>query len=574
MDQSPWQLRLFGTFELQRDGAPIDVFGARRDEQVLAYLAVKAPTPLSRDAIASDLWPEVDSATARKNLSFNLFALKKRLADHGLDDPVEEQRKNLRISSSLGVDAMSFGEYLAGAAVTSSAAERVILLEQAASMYGGGLLPGLDFPWLTPHRMRFESLFRDTMSLLAEATYSDTAMRGLIQHIPPTAWQTAPHRRQHSEAGVPSPVELQLPPPGMIDLAEVAAFAREAEAGMQAPEGRGAWVNQVAQRQPEVEAALRRALETENFEAAFGIAVPLWRYWYLRSSPEVGQRWLELLLDAPYTPPVEVRARALHASGTLANYAGRRHIARSSLEQAVSIWRQLDNAAELLRSLTNLAITLYGLDNLDVAREVYAQCIALAEGLGKSSDLVVILGNAALCEIQRGDAEAARGLLERRLLLLGGEDAKPGAALATTLAQLAAVELLEGNLDAAETRAGEASGLFTAAGDDRGRALGDRLLGRVAYNRGDMRRAQELMEESVKVARASNSLWELGSSLGYLAVVLEADGQEQAAASTMWHAVTVLRATGDRGAIQRFKTEIEVIKKGRGGNAPPALGAL
>lgn len=580
MPPPPHHLRLLGAFDLLRDGAAVDVFGARKEEQLLAYLAVKAPTSLSRDAIAADIWPESDAATARKNLSFNLFALNKRMAEHRLDSPVDDQRKNLAISSSLEIDAMRFGEYLAQAAVTSSVAERVILLDQAASLYGGGLLPGLEFPWLTPHRDRLEALFQSTMRLLAESTTDNPALRGLIAHIPPAAWQSAQNRVQPLN---PSARSL-LPPSGsparagarsldlaaLPDLAALAMFAREAEAGLQSPTDRNAWLNRVAAREPEIEAALQQAIAAHDYAAALAIAVPLWRYWYLRQKSAVGHRWLAALLGAPYTPPEDVYAHALHACGTLAYFAGQRHAARGSLEAAIAIWQRRGDDVERLKSLTNLAIDLYGLDDLNSAHVQYAQCIALAEALDRPAELGVILRNATLCAIRLGDAPAARRMLERQLQLLGGDQAPDGATKAHVLANLAAVALLENDWPTAEARATEAQAMFTAAADDRGRSLGARLLGRVAYNRGELRQAQAFMEAAVSAARACNALPELGSSLGYLAIVLEAQGHEQPAASTMWHAVAVLRSTGDRGAINRFKAEIDVLKRSRGGDTAPA----
>jgi tetratricopeptide (TPR) repeat protein len=529
------------------------------------------PTPSSREAVATNLWPETDPSTARKNLSFNLFMLKKRLSEVGIDDAVEEHRKTLRVAPTIDIDAVTFGEDLAAAATTSSVTDRVIHLEHAVGLYGAGLLPDMDYAWLAPQQARFESLFRDTISLLARTTQTDSSMQGIIEHIPPTAWQTVARRSGlNKPATAPIPPVPEVPLPAIVDLPALVAFAREAETGLRSEVDRARWLDRIAERQPQIEAAVRRVFEEREYAIGFGILVPLWRYWQLRGDAGVAQRWLQTLLAAPYSPPVRDHARALHAAGTLAYYSGQRQLAKETLSKAIAIWQRLDDAGETLRSLTNLAIAQYGLGELDEAHETYAQCIGLAEGLGKEAELGTALINAAICEIGRGDAAQGRSYLERRLALLGGEQAPPSVAMAVTMAHLASIELLEGNLAPAAARAAQAKRISESLGDDRGRALAARLLGRIAYHQGELAGAETLMAEAVAAARESNSLWELGSSLGYLSIVLEAAGKVQVAASTMWHAVTVLRATGDAGSIDRFTAELAAVKESRGGGTSPA----
>lgn len=573
--QSLWQLRLLDTFELQRDGSSVDVFGSRREEQLLAYLSVRSPTPVGRDIAAADLWPESDGPTARKNLSFNLFVLKNRLAKVGADELIQERRKTLRLAPALEIDAIAFAEYLAAAVATSSVAERVILLERATALYGGGLLPGMNAPWLAPHQARFESLFNQTLELLASSVQADKTLHSLILDIPSTAWQTAGRVFAPAPAQpLPQPAEevATTATPKAVDWTELGAFAAAAEVGLGKSEEKAKWLEDIGRQEGEIEAALRSAFEDQNFAGALGVAVGLWRYWYFKGTAGTGQRWLERLLAAPYTPSPRERAQALHAMGTLSYYAGKRHAARKALEEAVVLWSELDDAAELLRSLTNLGIALFGIGDLDAAAAAYAQGLALAESLEKTNALDTILGDAALCEIRRLDAPAARGLLLRRLALLGGEEASQDGRLASTYAHLATVELMEDRFAEAQAQARKAARIYQVVGDARGQALAERLLGRVAYQQGQLKSAEEHMGEAARLARTTNSLWELGTSLGYLAVVLEASGRESLAASTMWHAVTLLRAAGDVGAIERFQAEIQNIKQGRGAVTPALFG--
>lgn len=562
---SLWKLQLLSAFELHHDGEAVDFFGGRRDEQVLAYLAVEAPTSVPRENVAAALWPDVENATARKHLSFNLFFLKKRLAELGMAEPVEDRRKRLAINPSIAIDAVGFSQILAAAAATSSSAERVVYLQRAVGMYGAGLLPGLEFPWLTPHQDRFEKLFQETLSLLARTTQSDEAVRGLIQHIPPTAWQAA-GRAAPSELPRPAaqgPAGAALRPLPTLDPVALAAFARQAEAGLRLPAERAEWERRVASREREIEAALQAALDAQAYDQALAIAVPLWRYWHLRGASRTGYGWLRAILHSPYSPPAGEHARALHAAGTLAFYAGRRHAALDTLTEAVGAWRALGDAPGLLRSLINLGNTLLGLDEIDAASEAFIEAIALAEALDDGLDLITVLFSAAACEIRRGNAAGARAHLSRRLALVDGLEGSNPRLRAQTLAHLGSAEILAGEPEPAEAHAREALGLYREAADLPGQSLAERILGHIAFSRDELALAEGHMQQSVAHARASGSLWELGSALGYLAFVQEAAGKEEATA-TMWHATVALQASGDATAAERIVGEVEAIRRARG----------
>src|SRR4051812_20074114 len=73
-------LRLLGTFEVARDGAPVDLSPLRpRVRSVLQYLALHADAYVHRDVLAALLWPESDLETGRRGVQVAVSALRSLL---------------------------------------------------------------------------------------------------------------------------------------------------------------------------------------------------------------------------------------------------------------------------------------------------------------------------------------------------------------------------------------------------------------------------------------------------------------------------------------------------------------
>ena len=61
-------LRLLGPFQAMLDERPITGIESNKVRALLAYLAVEADRPHSRDELIGLLWPEQPDVTARANL--------------------------------------------------------------------------------------------------------------------------------------------------------------------------------------------------------------------------------------------------------------------------------------------------------------------------------------------------------------------------------------------------------------------------------------------------------------------------------------------------------------------------
>lgn len=80
-------LSLLGPFQILLDGQPVSGFAYQKARALLAYLAVEADRPHSRDTLVGLLWPDLPDTAARTNLRQALADLRKVLNDGETQPP-------------------------------------------------------------------------------------------------------------------------------------------------------------------------------------------------------------------------------------------------------------------------------------------------------------------------------------------------------------------------------------------------------------------------------------------------------------------------------------------------------
>jgi len=101
-------IRLLGAFELRAsDGRPLVVDSARV-RSLLAYLLLHADAPISRERLASTLWPESTDPQARTNLRHVLHTLRRVVP--GVDHRLRSTPSSLRWHSEPG-DTLDVTEF-------------------------------------------------------------------------------------------------------------------------------------------------------------------------------------------------------------------------------------------------------------------------------------------------------------------------------------------------------------------------------------------------------------------------------------------------------------------------------
>src|SRR6478736_2062277 len=140
-------------------GRPVRLPG--RHAQALFALLVLARRPRSREAIAADLWPDADGASAG-SLRQALWLVRQGLADAGFGAgavlDIEADTVGIRLDATIDLDVDRFE------AMTSDAHGA----EAAVDLYHGDLLEGLGHECFAAERERLSDRFEDALAIVAE----------------------------------------------------------------------------------------------------------------------------------------------------------------------------------------------------------------------------------------------------------------------------------------------------------------------------------------------------------------------------------------------------------------------
>lgn len=183
--RAPAHLRLLGTFDLTDGDGAVVTINSPRAQSLVAYLAVHRGMPTSRRQIAFLMWPDSSEAQARNNLRQLLYQLRLAWpdADPFLTAPTNELM--LRSGSGLVVDIDEYDEAVAVASAADHGSDPVGLrtvMERAAGLYRGELLPGSYEEWVAPHRERLAASHERILDGLIALLEQQGDYRAAIEH--------------------------------------------------------------------------------------------------------------------------------------------------------------------------------------------------------------------------------------------------------------------------------------------------------------------------------------------------------------------------------------------------------
>lgn len=206
-------ISLLGPFQATLHGQPVTGFESNRVRALLAYLAVEADSPHSRDRLAGLLWPEQSDKTAHDNLRQALANLRRAIGDHAALPPflhIARDHVQFNTTSDYHLDVMSFTRLLAACEEhvhRNPETCRVCMqwLQDAASLYRGDFLEHF-FPggegfeeWVLLQRERLHRLALDALYRLAgyherRGAY-EQAQRYAARQLALDPWREEAHRQ-------------------------------------------------------------------------------------------------------------------------------------------------------------------------------------------------------------------------------------------------------------------------------------------------------------------------------------------------------------------------------------------
>jgi DNA-binding SARP family transcriptional activator len=164
-------IRLLGQLEIRASGTGLRISG-RHGQALVALLALR-PRHRLRDAIAADLWPDLDGPSAAA-LRQALWVLRSTFTAAGLaaDDWLAADLDTLGLHQAVELD------------LDTDRFERLVLAddtddaEDAVGLYRGDLLDGLGHECFAAERERLSDLYEDLLATVAERRLEAGDVRG------------------------------------------------------------------------------------------------------------------------------------------------------------------------------------------------------------------------------------------------------------------------------------------------------------------------------------------------------------------------------------------------------------
>jgi predicted ATPase/DNA-binding CsgD family transcriptional regulator/DNA-binding XRE family transcriptional regulator len=275
-----------------------------------------------------------------------------------------------------------------------------------------------------------------------------------------------------------------------------AAVAAGSETGLVGTDAPG-WRHRLETSVVDLYAALTWADEHDDVDLGLDMSAALWRWWLASGRLAHGRSWVARFLARTSSRHDELAARALCSAAVLAAENGDYGSAVEHSEQALAIFGQLGLTSRMALAATVLGSAQRYLGDREGARRALQTALDLRE-LGDRRGMSVAINNMALVELDDGNLDQARELFEQSLAVkreLGEQRS-----IAIGLVNLADVLIKTQQWDAADAALGEAADL--TGGDPQLTGTIRTNQGTVAAHRRDFGAAAEHFRAAIAAAQA------------------------------------------------------------------------
>ncbi len=275
-----------------------------------------------------------------------------------------------------------------------------------------------------------------------------------------------------------------------------AAVAGSSETGLVGPDA-PSWRHRLETCVVDLYAALIWADEHDEVDLGLDMSAALWRWWLASGRLAHGRSWLARFLARAWSRHDELAARALCSAAVLAAENGDYAPAVEHSGQALAIFGQLGLTSRMALAATVLGSAQRYLGDRAGARRALQTALDLRE-LGDQRGISVAINNMALVELDDGNLDRARELFEQSLAIK--RELAEQRSISVGLVNLADVLIKTQQWNAADAALAEAVGL---TGDDPQLAGTIRTnQGMVAAHRRDFGAAAEHFRAAIAAAQA------------------------------------------------------------------------
>lgn len=313
------------------------------------------------------------------------------------------------------------------------------------------------------------------------------------------------------------------------------------------------WLGQFEAENDNLRVALGWSLENENeAEAGLRLAGILHWFWFARGQFSEGRGWLARLLDSSGDVAAETRAQALLTAGYMDCWQGEFASGRTSLEQALSLFRNLEDGRGIAFALHGLGFTAMGEGNAPLSRSLFEESLKAAREAHDMWLTSFALHFLAIVLTYQGNYAPASLYFEEGNLVLqqiGGH--KQG--LAFSLFHLARIARLQGDFPAARAHHAEGMQLFREVGDRRG----------IGYSLAGLAVLAAAQDELQRAARLSGAVASLQAVLGsFLEAPLQIEYEREMASVQSSLGEEMFQSAWKAGQAMTIEQAIEYALKG------------
>lgn len=329
-----------------------------------------------------------------------------------------------------------------------------------------------------------------------------------------------------------------------------------------APQGSGCssndWYDSLEEDQSNCLAALDCFLMQGHVEPALRMVVALWPFWEARGYWTGGREQLKRALSETAGADLAcARAKALYATGVLADAQGDYSAARTAFEEHLAIQRTANNPGALAAAMNNLGIVALRQGDYEAARAAYLEALEILRSMDSELSIAQCLNNLGHVAMAKGDYATARENYQGSLTIC--RRLRSARDMAWTLSNLGDVARELAQFTEADALYSQSLGLFREINDPAGLANCMSDLGNLAVLREQYPIAAQLYQESMVIFGDLGDKRGIARVLEGFATISSARGRAESALRLAGAATAVRNSLGlQRSRVQRLRLDASI----------------
>lgn len=209
------------------------------------------------------------------------------------------------------------------------------------------------------------------------------------------------------------------------------------------------WFKQLRAEQGNLRAAMEWSLSGRNApDLGMRMVAALGRFWYMGDAWKEGREWLNAAQAAiDETTPPAIRAAILMHLGDLEHAMAEYALGKRHLEEALDIWRAIDDAPRTAWTLFQLGVLHSTITDFAKSEEIFNQALAIYRQLDEPWFVALVLMQLASTMLSASNFERAAKLLDEAVPLFRAQE--PTNVVAVSLNMLGWVQIEQGNFETA-----------------------------------------------------------------------------------------------------------------------------